>query len=55
LGFVIAKLSDDEKLGDADEFCQARPHHGGERTEFNLYGSGYFPFALIIKIYNPIT
>jgi len=46
LGFVIAKLSDDEKLGDADEFCQARPHHGGERTEFNLYGSGYFPFAL---------
>ena len=43
---MIAKLLDDEKLGDADEFCQARPHHGGERTEFNLYGSGYFPFAL---------
>jgi hypothetical protein len=20
--------------------------HGGERTEFTLYGSGYFPFAL---------
>jgi hypothetical protein len=28
------------------EFCQALPQHGGERTEFTLYGLGYFPFTL---------
>jgi hypothetical protein len=28
------------------EFCQALPHYGGERTEFTLNGSGYFPFTL---------
>ena len=43
---MIAKLSYVEKLGDADEFCQARSQHEGERTEFILYGLGCFPFAI---------
>ena len=43
---MIAKLSYVEKLGDADEFCQAHPQHEGERTEFILYDLSCFPFAI---------